>query len=86
MSKIPRLDMSITFSDSDMEGCQHPHDDPLVVRAVVANKTVHRDLIDNGSSVDIIFASSFDKWASEGRNWNPSTLICGDSLGKRYYL
>ena len=61
MSKLPRLKTSITFSDSDLEGCQHPHDDPLVVRAVVANKTVHRVLIDNGSLSDIIFASAFDK-------------------------
>ena len=41
VSKLPRLDTSITFSDSDLEGCQHPHDDPLVIRAVVANKTIH---------------------------------------------
>ena len=61
VSKLPRLDTSITFFDSDLEGCQHPHDDPLVVRAVVANKTVHRVLVDNGSSADIIFASAFDK-------------------------
>ena len=61
VSKLPRLDTSITFSDSDLEGCQHPHDDPLVIRAVVANKTVHRVLVDNGSSTDIIFASAFDK-------------------------
>ena len=61
MAKLPRLETSITFSDSDLEGCQHPHDDPLVVCAVVANKTVHRVLIDNGSSADIIFASAFDK-------------------------
>ena len=61
VSKLPRLDTSITFSDSDMEGCQHPHVDPLVVRAVVANKTVHRVLVDNGSSVDIILSSAFDK-------------------------
>ena len=61
MSKLPRLDTFITFSDSDLEGCQHPHDYPLVIRAVVANKTVHRVLIDNGSSADIIFASAFDK-------------------------
>ena len=38
VSKLPRLDTTITFLDSDMEGCQHPHDDPLVIRAVVANK------------------------------------------------
>ena len=61
VSKLPRLDTSITFSDSDLEGCQHPHDDPLVIRAVVANKTIHRVLVDNGSSADIIFASAFDK-------------------------
>ena len=61
VSKLPWLDTTITFLDSDMEGCQHPHDDPLVIRVVVANKTVHRVLIDNGSSVDIIFASAFDK-------------------------
>ena len=61
VSKLPRLDKSITFSDLDLEGCQHPHDDPLVVRAIVAKKTVNRVLIDNGSSADIIFASAFDK-------------------------
>ena len=61
VSKLPRLDTSITFSDSDLEGFQHPHEDPLVVRAFVANKTVHRVLVDNGSSTDIIFASAFDK-------------------------
>ena len=61
MSKLPRLDTTITFSDYDMEGCQHPHEDPLVIRAIVANKIVHRVLIDNGSSVDIIFASIFNK-------------------------
>ena len=61
VSKLPRLDTAITFSDSDLEGCQHPHDDPLVIRAIVANRTIHRVLVDNGSSSDIIFASSFDK-------------------------
>ena len=61
VSKFPQLDTSITFSDSNLEGCQHPHDDPLVVRVIVANKIVHRVLVNNGSSTDIIFASAFDK-------------------------
>ena len=61
VSKLPRLDTTITFSDFDMEGCQHPHNDPLVIKAIVANKTIHRVLVDNGSSIDIIFASAFDK-------------------------
>ena len=61
VSKLPRLDTTITFSDANLEGCQHPHDDPLVIKVVMANKIVHRVLIDNGSSVDIIFAPTFDK-------------------------
>ena len=55
VSKSPWLDTTITFSDSDMEGCQHPHDDHLVIRSIVVNKKMHRVLIDNGSLVDIIF-------------------------------
>ena len=61
VSKLPRLDTTITFSDSNMEGCQHPQNDPLVIRAVISNKTVHRVLVDNESLADIIFASTFDK-------------------------
>ena len=61
ISKLPRLDSTITFSDSDMESHQHPHDDPLVIRVVVANKTVHKVLVYNGSSTDIIFTSAFNK-------------------------
>ena len=61
VSKLPRLDTTITFSDFDIEGCQHPHDDPLVIKTIVANKMIHRVLVDNGSSADIIFVSAFDK-------------------------
>ena len=80
VSKLPQLDTSITFSDSDLEGCQHPHDDPLVILAVVANKTVHRVLVDNGSSVDIIFASAFDKMGIRREKLEPvSTHLQGFS-------
>ena len=80
VSKLPRLDTAITFSDSDLEGCQHPHDDPLVIRAVVANKTIHRGLVDNGSSVYIIFASAFDKMGIEREKPEPvNTYLRGFS-------
>ena len=83
VSKLPRLDTSITFSDSDLEGCQHPHDDPLVIRAVVANKTVHRVLVDKGSSADIIFASAFDKMGIGRERMEPiSTHLRGFSREK----
>ena len=80
VSKLPRLDTSITFSDSDLEGCKHPHDDPMVIRAVVANKTIHRVLIDNRSSANIIFASAFDKMGIRREKLEPvSTHLRGFS-------
>ena len=83
MSKLPRLDTAITFSDSDLEGCQHPHDDLLVIRAVVANKTVHRVLVDNGSSADIIFASAFDKMGIGREKLEPVSTHLGGFSGEK---
>ena len=86
MSKLQRLDTSITFSDSDLVGCQHPHDDPLVVRAVVANKTVHWVLIDNGSSADIIFASAFDKMGIRREKLEPVNTHLRGFSGEKVLL
>ena len=83
LSKLPRLDTAITFSDSDMEGCQHPHDDPLVIRAIVANKTVHRVLVDNRSSADIIFASAFDKMGIKREKLKPVNAHLRGFSGER---
>ena len=84
-SKLPRLDTTITFFDSDLEGCQHPHDDPLVIRAIVANTAVHRVLIDNGSSADIIFASAFDKMGIGREKLEPVSTHLWGFREKRYY-
>ena len=63
-----------------MEGCQHPHDDPLVIRVVVADKTIHRVLVDNGSSTDNIFSSDFDKMGIRREKLEPvSTYLRGFS-------
>ena len=83
VSKLPRLDTIITFSDSDMEGCQHPHDDPLVIRVVIPNKIVHRVLINNGSSADIIFASPFDKIGIEREKLEPINAHMQGFFGER---
>ena len=83
ISKLPMLNTTITFSDFDMEGCQHPHDDPLVIKAIVANKTIHRVLVDNGSSADIIFASAFDKMGIGKEKLEPVNACLRGFSGER---
>ena len=85
VSKLPWLDTTITFSDSDIEGFQHPHNDPLVKRVVVAKKkkTVHRVLVNNESSVDIIFASTFDKMGIERDKLEPVNAHLRGFSGER---
>ncbi|GFZ08777.1 hypothetical protein Acr_20g0005850 [Actinidia rufa] len=51
----------ITFSSDDLRGLHLPHDDALVVSAVIANFNVQRILIDSGNSADILFISVFEK-------------------------
>ena len=83
VSKLPRLDTTITFSDSDMKGCQHPHDDPRVIRVIIANKTIHTVLIDNGNSTDIIFASAFDQMGIGREKLEPINAYLRGFSGER---
>ena len=45
----------ITFSDSVAHHVHHPHYDALIITAMVANNNVHGILVDNGTSVDILY-------------------------------
>ena len=83
VSKLPRLDTTITFLDSDMEGYQHPHDDPLMIKVVVANKMIHMVLVDNGSSANIIFASAFYKMGIGREKLKPVNACLREFFGER---
>ena len=83
VSKLPRLDTTITFSNFNIEGCQHPHDDSFVIKAIVANKTIHKVLTDNGSSIDIIFASAFDKMGIGKEKLGPVNACLRGFFGER---
>ncbi|XP_022853911.1 uncharacterized protein LOC111375339 [Olea europaea var. sylvestris] len=51
----------ITFGAKDLEGVSCPHDDALVISAIVANFEVKRILIDNGSAANILSQGAFAK-------------------------
>ncbi|XP_022876946.1 uncharacterized protein LOC111395176 [Olea europaea var. sylvestris] len=51
----------ITFGARDLEGITYPHDNALVISAVVANFEVKRILVDNGSVANILSQEAFAK-------------------------
>ena len=51
----------ISFGPKDLEGVEIPHDDVLIIKAVIANYAIARTFIDTGSSVNIIFKKAFDQ-------------------------
>ncbi|XP_059460362.1 uncharacterized protein LOC132189629 [Corylus avellana] len=55
-SKIQNKEPSVlTFSEEDAKEVSMPHDDALMIILTVANHAIHRVLVDNGSSADIIY-------------------------------
>lgn len=53
--------LPFVFTQKDAEGVHFPNCDALVVRAVVARNGLKRTLVDNGSFMNILFGSTFDK-------------------------
>lgn len=50
----------IMWTDDDEEGILYPHEDALVIKAMMAGTELRRILVDTGSSVDIMFKSALD--------------------------
>ncbi|KAK8956542.1 hypothetical protein KSP39_PZI001118 [Platanthera zijinensis] len=50
----------ITFGSADLPATANPFDDAIVVQAAIGNFTVDRILIDTGSSVNLLFKSTFE--------------------------
>ena len=49
----------IGFLEEDVQRLHHPHDNALVINIRVGNYNMHWVLVDNGSSVDILYYSAF---------------------------
>ena len=54
-------EQAITFTDEDVERVHHPHDNAIVITLLIANYTTRRVLVDNGSSVDILYYPAFQQ-------------------------
>ena len=64
-SSVPKIarreSLIIGFSEEDARRLHHPHDDAVVVSVCVGDYNVHRMLVDNGSSADILYYPAFQQ-------------------------
>ena len=63
----------IGFSEEDMRRLHHPHDDTLVVNVRVGDYNVHRMLVNNGSSTDILYYPAFQQMGINRARLTPTT-------------
>ncbi|XP_072090533.1 uncharacterized protein [Arachis hypogaea] len=56
---------TISFTKEDAQGIIPGHDDPVVITMILKNVNLHLTLVDQGSSVDILFKPAFDKLGLE---------------------
>ena len=74
----------ITFNERDANHVCHPHCNALVVKAMIANNNIHRMLVDNGSSVDILYYQAFQRMGLKVSDLKPSPNpiygFMGDSI------
>ena len=62
---VPKIEQressTIGFSKEDVRRLHHPHDDALVVSVRVGDYNMHRMLVDDGSSADILYYPTFQQ-------------------------
>ena len=76
--KKQRLDNVISFLKDDVRRIQTFHDDAVVVLTMIANYDVKKKLVDNESSTDVFFYSTFFRMRlSTNRLRRISTLLVG---------
>ena len=84
------LDVDLAFTKADLRDVI-PHDkDPVVISVVTAGRKVHRVLVDQGSSTDVMFWSTFNKLQLSPDKLRPYTKglyeFAGDQVEVRGYL
>jgi len=84
------LDVDLTFTKANLRDVV-PHDnDPVVISVVTAGRKVHRVLVDQGSSTNVMFWSTFNKLQLSPDQVRPYTWclygFAGDQVEVRGHL
>ncbi|XP_016164289.1 uncharacterized protein LOC107606785 [Arachis ipaensis] len=74
--ETPNL-LTISFTKEDAQEITSGHDDPVVITMILTNVNLHRTLVDQRSSADILFKPTFDKLRLDEKElkYYPNTLF-----------
>ncbi|XP_042387947.1 uncharacterized protein LOC121980041 [Zingiber officinale] len=61
----------LSFGSADLEGLELPHDDALIIKAIIANSRVVQVFVDTGSSVNILFRTAFEEMQIDAAELQP---------------
>jgi hypothetical protein len=64
-------DQIISFNEEDARGTHQPHDDALVITMNIAGFTTRRVMVDNGSSVDILYLYAYQQMKLDKEKLRP---------------
>ena len=85
--KYRRLESDdITFSERDANEIKQPHDDLLVIVLEIEGFNTKRVLVDNGSSVDIMYMTAYQQLRLDSKRLRPFKSLLVSFSGDRIYL
>ena len=74
------------FSEEDARGVKQPYNDPLVIMIIIEGFNTRRVLVDNGSSVNIIYLSTFQWLKVDSKRLRPFESPLVSFSGDDVYL
>lgn len=83
--KQQRTNQDMSFNKVDVRGVKQPHNDPLVIMLNIDGFNTKRILVDNGSSVDIIYLPAFQQLKLDPRRLRPFDSPLVSFSGDRIY-
>ena len=83
--KQKRTDQDMSFNEAYAKGVKLPHNDPLVIMLTIKGFNTKRILVDNSSSVNIIYLSAFQQLKLDPRRLRPFDSPLVSFSGDRVY-
>ena len=84
--KIARMDNPVIgFSEEDAQRLHHLNDDALVVSLQVRDYNMHRVLVDNGNSADILYYPTFQQMKIDIERLIPTNTLLVGFRGTRVF-